>query len=133
MCGARMYRGAPKAHSLLIVFLALNVFLWVFSMSGAAGELLRTFGQNTKGVRIAGGTIPIILAVLGVNLCLIVSRTQLSKKQQTLYCTLITSFCWGVYFLYIFSLAAEQTSPRRYTDAGSRENLPMCARNALLF
>lgn len=115
MCGAKLYRGAPKAHGIVFVFLALCIFIPIFSATGGILKVLPYFGVSTSGLKAGGpGLVPIILGVLGVSACLTISRTQLPSQTQGLYCALVAGCCWLAYLVFVVGFAKElQAPPRR--------------------
>lgn len=115
MCGAKLYRGAPKAHGIVFVFLALCIFIPVFSATGAVIKVLPIFGINTTGLRAGGGPgiVPLVLGFLGIGACLAISRTQLSSTQQAMYCGLATALLWLAYLVFVVGFAKELQAPRR--------------------
>jgi hypothetical protein len=120
MCNAPLYRGAPKVHGALFVFLALCVFIPVFSATGGVIRVLPWFGVNTAGMRAGGGpgVVPLVIGFLGVNLCLLITRFQISFKEQLVYSALVTALAWGAYLFSIVALAKEISgSPRRRVEA----------------
>lgn len=124
MCGEKLYRGAPKAHGVVFVFVALCIFIPVFSTSGAATQLLPIAGIPTKALRSGGGPgiVPLIIGCLGVSVCLAVSRTHLTSQVQSIACGVITAFCWLVFLIYFFSYAKEMhTAKQRFVH---RSTLP---------
>ena len=115
LCGAKLYRGAPPAHGVVFVFLALCIFIPVFSATGGVLKVLPHFGINTSGMRAGGGPglVPVVLGFLGISACLTISRTQLPMATQSLYCGLVTGCCWLAYLVFVVGFVKEIQSPRR--------------------
>lgn len=120
LCGAPLYRGAPKVHGILFLFIGLCVFIPVFSATGGIIRVLPWFGINTTGMRAGGGpgVVPMVIGFLGVNVCLLITRFQISVKEQVLYSALVTLVAWGAYLFSVVALAKEISgSPRRRVEA----------------
>ncbi|QEL14369.1 hypothetical protein [Limnoglobus roseus] len=119
MCGAVLYSGTPKAHGSLYVFVALCVFLPVFSAAGGILHVLPHFGVNASQLRAGGapGIIPWILGTAGISACLYVTRTPFPLKVQLLLSALVVLVCWGAYIGFSVGLAKELTAPRHAVGA----------------
>lgn len=130
MCGARLYRGAPPAHAGIFVFVALCIFIPVLSATGGMIKLLPLFGVNTTGLRPSGGPglVPIVIAFLGISACLTISRTQLPRNTQMLYCGIATGLSWLAFVIYVTGFAKEMQAPRkRYVSEHRLDHTPVDA------
>jgi hypothetical protein len=120
MCGARLYRGAPKAHGMLFVFIGLCIFIPVFSATGGMIRVLPHLGINTSGMRPTGGPglVPMVIGFLGISVCLTISRTRLPAATQMVYCGVVTGLCWIAFIVFVTGFAKEMQSPRkRYVES----------------
>jgi hypothetical protein len=113
MCGARLHRGAPPAHGMIFVFIALCIFIPVLSATGGMLRILPVFGVNTSGLRPSGGPglVPLVLGFLGISVCLAISRTRLPSPTQMLYCGIVTGLCWIAFVVFMTGFAKELQAP----------------------
>lgn len=123
MCGTLLYRGTPPVPAVLYVFVALCIFLPVFSATGGILKLLPHFGVNTTHLRAGGlpGFIPWALGTFGVTACLYVTRTPFNTATKVALSAATVALIWGVYVAFSVGLAKEilATSP-----AGRRAAVP---------
>ena len=130
MCGARLHRGAPPAHGMVFGFIALCIFIPVLSATGGMLKILPLFGIDTTGLRSSGGPglVPMVLGFLGISVCLTISRTQLPRTTQMLYCGIVTGLCWIAFVIFVAGFAKESQAPRkRYVAAPSLHRFDLAA------
>lgn len=115
MCGTLLYHGTPPVPAVLYVFLAMCIFLPVFSATGGILKILPHFGVNTSQLRAGGapGVIPWILGTLGVSAVLYLTRTPFATPTKVGLSIAVVVVIWGVYIFTSIGLAKELTAPRR--------------------
>lgn len=109
MCGTLLYRGTPPVPAILYVFIAMCIFLPVFSATGGILKVLPQFGVNVSHLRAGGapGFIPWLLGTFGVSACLYLTRTPFTTATKVTLSIATVALIWTVYIAFSVGLAKE--------------------------
>jgi hypothetical protein len=100
---------------MIFVFVALCIFIPVFSATGGILKVLPYIGMDTSGLRPSGGPglVPMVLGFLGISVCLAISRTMLPATTQMIYCGVVTGLCWVAFIVFVAGFTKEVQSTRK--------------------